>query len=114
MCAHACKQLIGFGFSEAFASTGHTNAPPLHVASICTESKAPKACNYCIQKLLHALLRAQCRCQLVNVPSCFKLIAITEIDLTQVVRRRELQLVQNQHLLRDPEVELFAEALEPT
>lgn len=38
----------------------------------------------------------------------------SDADSVQVVRRRELQLVQNQHLLRDPDVKLFAEALEPT
>ena len=34
--------------------------------------------------------------------------------LAQVARRRELRLVQNQHLLRDPTVTLFAEPLEPS
>ena len=37
---------------------------------------------------------------------------IIRVFSMQVVRRRELQLVQNQHLLRDPDVKLFAEALE--
>ena len=31
----------------------------------------------------------------------------------QVARRRELRLVQNQHLLRDPTITLFAEPLDP-
>ncbi|KAK9845799.1 hypothetical protein WJX81_002662 [Elliptochloris bilobata] len=33
---------------------------------------------------------------------------------SEVARLRELRIVQNQHLLRNPEVKLFAEALEPT